>query len=104
MYVDADTIIKLGALVGVLATLIAGLYKGFRFLERQKEQDNELEELKKKHEEDIENIQKEQCVICYTLLAVLDGLIQQGANGEVTKAHEKLKKYLNKTAHHWEEG
>lgn len=104
MYVDADTIIKLAALAGAVATVLAGLYKGFRFLERQKEQDAEIRELKEKHSEDIENIQKEQCVICYTLLAVLDGLIQQGANGEVTKAHEKLKKYLNKTAHHWEEG
>lgn len=103
MYIDADTIIKLAAFLGALATLIALLYKGFRFLERQKEQDAEIRQLREKHEEDIESIQKEQCVMCYTLLAVLDGLIQQGANGEVTKAHEKLKKYLNQTAHHWEE-
>lgn len=104
MYVDADTIIKLAAFLGALATILTGLYKGFRFLERQKEQDAEIRELKEKHTEDIENIQKEQCVMCYTLLAVLDGLMQQGANGEVTKAHEKLQKHLNKTAHHWEEG
>ena len=41
-------------------------------------------------------------MICYGLLATLDGLKQLGANGNVTDAHEKLEKHLNQTAHDWD--
>lgn len=104
MYVNGEMILQVAALIGVFAGLGATAYKVVQWLERQKAQDAEIAELKRRHEADIEEIEKEQCVMCYTLLAVLDGLMQQGANGEVTKAHEKLQKHLNKTAHHWEEG
>lgn len=88
MYVDANTIMKLSALIGAAGTILIMLYKGFQFLERQKEQDKE-----------IKSIKEEQCVMCYAILAVLDGLKQVGANGDVTKAYNKLEKHLNKTAH-----
>lgn len=88
MYVDADSIIQGAAMLGALATLGAMLYKSFRWMERQKAQDIEIEAIK-----------KEQCVMCYGLLATLDGLKQLGANGNVSDAHDKLEKHLNKTAH-----
>lgn len=88
MYVDADTIIKLAAIIGAVASIIAALYKGFQFLERQRAQDDE-----------IKSIKDEQCVMCYAILATLDGLKQLGANGNVTDAYNKLEKHLNKTAH-----
>jgi hypothetical protein len=47
--------------------------------------------------------QKERSVICFALIACLDGLIQNGANGQVTKAKEMLEKHLNKKAHGLEE-
>lgn len=43
--------------------------------------------------------QKEQCVICYGLLATLDGLKQLGANGNVSDAYQRLEKHLNQSAH-----
>lgn len=104
MVVTGEMILQAAALMGVFAGLGATAYKVVQWLERQKAQDAEIAALRQRHEADMEEIEKEQCVICYTLLAVLDGLMQQGANGEVTKAHEKLQKHLNKTAHHWEEG
>lgn len=90
MYIDADTIIKGAALLGAIGAIGALLYEGFRFWERQKAQDAEIREIK-----------EEQCVMCYAILATLDGLKQLGANGNVTAAHEKLEKHLNKLAHDW---
>lgn len=88
MFIDADFIIRLATILGAFATLGAMLYKSFRWMERQKRQDLE-----------IENIKKEQCIMCYGLLATLDGLKQLGANGNVTDAYQKLEKHLNQTAH-----
>lgn len=91
MYINGDMIIKLAALAGALGTLGVILYRAFRWMERQKVQDIE-----------IQNIKKEQCIICFALLATLDGLKQLGANGGVTEAHKKLGKHLNQSAHNWE--
>ena len=91
MYVNGDTIIKLAALAGALGTLGVILYRVFCWMERQKMQDIENQ-----------NIKKEQCIICFALLATLDGLKQLGANGGVTEAHKKLEKHLNQSAHNWE--
>jgi hypothetical protein len=88
MYVDTATIIQTAALVGALGTLGALLYKVFQWIERQKKQDEEIVAIK-----------EEQCILCYGLLATLDGLRQLGANGNVTKAHEALERHLNKSAH-----
>ena len=70
MYVTGDTIIRFATVLGALGTLGALLYRSFHWMEQQKAQQAE-----------IENIKKEQCVICYGLLATLDGLKQLGANG-----------------------
>ena len=88
MYVDGEFIIRLATMTGALGTLGAMLYKSFRWMEQQKLQEIE-----------IENIKKEQCIMCYGLLATLDGLKQLGANGNVSDAYQKLEKHLNQTAH-----
>ena len=99
MYVDVDTIIKAAALLSAVGAILAVLYKLFKWLDNQQTQDDKIKELKEKHDADIEDIKKEQCVICYGLLATLDGLKQLGANGNVTDAYNKLERHLNKTAH-----
>lgn len=104
MYVDIDGIIKLGAFIGAISAFSALLYKMFHWINNQQEQDKKMEELKEQHEKDIQLIQDEQCVMCWALLATLDGLIQQGANGDVTKAYKRLEKHLNQKAHGQEEG
>ena len=93
MYVDVDTIIKFATLIGALSAIGALLYKMFKWMEQQKQQETEIAAIK-----------KEQCLICFCMLATLDGLKQLGANGNVTEAYQKLEKHLNKTAHEWEEG
>ena len=99
MYVDADTIIKTAALLGAVCAILAYLYKLFKWLDNQQKQDATIAELKEQHNKDIEEIKKELCVICYGLFATLDGLKQQGANGNVTDAYNTLEKHINKTAH-----
>lgn len=89
MIVDAQTVITLAAVVSALGGLLALLRRVSRWVDRQQAQDAE-----------ISNIKSEQQVICYALLAYLDGLKQLGANGNVTKAHDALDKHLNKNAHH----
>lgn len=89
MIVATQTIITLAAVVSALGGLLALLRQVSRWVDRQQVQDTE-----------ISNIKAEQQVICYALLACLDGLKQLGANGNVTKAHDTLDKHLNKNAHH----
>ena len=103
MFVDANSIIEAGKVLGVFAAFAGTLYKLFKWIDNQQKQDKKLEELKVQHEKDIKDIQDEQCVMCWALLATLDGLIQQGANGEVTKAYKKLEKHLNQKAHEQKE-
>ncbi len=88
MTITLDTIIKTGAVVAALGTIGTVAIAVIRWFARQKKQD-----------EDIRDIKDEQCIMSYALLACLDGLKQLGANGNVTDAHNKLEKHLNKKAH-----
>lgn len=88
MYVDVDTIIKLVAFLTAIGALIGIAYRFFKWYETNQDQSAQIQEIK-----------SEQSEICYVLLAALDGLKQLGANGEVTKAHEHLSKYINQKAH-----
>ena len=88
MFIDADFIIRLATILGAVGAIGTMFYKSFRWMEQQKSQEAE-----------IENIKKEQCIMCYGLLATLEGLKQLGANGNVSDAYQRLEKHLNKTAH-----
>jgi len=85
---DTETFLTMIAVMTGVGSLWAMIYKLVQWLEQQKEQDKE-----------IQNIKKEQCVMCYGLLATLDGLKQLGANGNVTDAYNKLEKHINQSAH-----
>ena len=50
-------------------------------------------------EEELKRMKEENGIICYVLLAALDGLQQLGANGSVPEAKERLAKHLNNEAH-----
>ena len=92
MQISLSDILQISAVCGVLGSMGVLVRKIVQWLERQKRQDIE-----------IQNIQREQCVMCYALLATLDGLKQVGANGNVTDAYNKLEKHINKQAHDWGE-
>ena len=110
MNINLEALITFGKVIGGLITVGGALWAIIKWIIAQDKQTEEIAELKKQHEEDMENfhkqeaeknklIQDELCVISYALLAALDGLKQKGCNGEVTKAHEKLEKHINQQAH-----
>ena len=83
--ISADGIIKLAALLAAVGGIGGWCIK---FVDRQKKQDQELAA-----------IRHEQTLICYGVLACLKGLKEQGCNGPVTAALDKMEKYLNQAAH-----
>ncbi len=86
--INTDTIIKLAAVLTALGGIGGVVVWCIKFVERQKKQDRELLA-----------IRREQTLICYGVLACLKGLKEQGCNGPVTAALDKLEKHLNQAAH-----
>lgn len=92
MELTTETILTAAALLTAGGGIFAVVFRFVRWMDRQKRQDEELR-----------TVREEQGVICFALLACLDGLKQLGANGNVTRAHDMLEKHLNKAAHNKEE-
>ena len=86
--ITADTIVRAAALLTALSVIGGVLVWCLKFVERQKKQDKE-----------IAAIRQEQTLICYGILACLKGLKEQGCNGPVTEALDKIERHLNKAAH-----
>ena len=86
--ISADGIIKLAALLAAVGGIGGLVVWCIKFVARQKKQDQELAA-----------IRHEQTLICYGVLACLKGLKEQGCNGPVTAALDKMEKYLNQAAH-----
>ena len=86
--ITADMLIKLAAVITALGVIGGVVLWFFRFIQRNDRQDKELAA-----------IRKEQTVICYGILACLRGLEEQGCDGPVHEALDKLEKHLNKAAH-----
>jgi len=86
--INADMIIKTASVLTALGVLGSIVIWGFKFVARIKQQEKELAA-----------VRKEQTLICYGILACLKGLKEQGCNGSVTDALDKLEKHLNLAAH-----
>lgn len=94
-----QTIITAAAVVGAIVALVSYFIKVFRWFDKQEKQDKDIKDIKKHHEEDMADIRQEQRLIVYGVLACLKGLSEQGCNGPVTEAINKIDKYLNEKAH-----
>jgi hypothetical protein len=99
MYVDANTIITIAAVLGALIAIGTAVYSVIKWIQKQEKQSVDIEELRKKEASDIKEMKDEQCLMSYAMLACLDGLKQLNCNGAVTEAHNKLQKHLNQRAH-----
>ena len=99
-----QTLITAGLVIGALTTIVTLMFKFVRWVDRQKKQDAELQNLREHHDEDINAIQDELTMLTYGVLACLKGLQEQGCNGPVTEAINKIEKYINRKAHHHKEG
>lgn len=92
MYIDANAIITIAAVLAALGTIVGTLFGLFNWINKQKKQDT-----------DIKKINKEMTLLVYCMSACLDGLEQLGANHTVPMAKDKLNKYINQKAHEQEE-
>ena len=94
-----QSIITAAAVCSAIGVLIGVLVKVVRWMDRQKEQDTEIKSLRDTHMTDMDSMKQEQTLVVYGLLACLKGLKEQGCNGPVTEAIDKIEKHLNQKAH-----
>lgn len=99
MTITWNTLLSVAAIVAAALALWGYFAKVVRWMDRQTKQDEELNKLRKHHDEDIKDIKEEQAVLCYGILACLKGLAEQGCDGAVHDAIETLDKHLNRKAH-----
>ena len=92
MYVDVNTVITAASLLAAIGAIFSVIFAVYRWYLRQNRQDTEIEKLK-----------SEQCLLTYGILACLKSLKEQGCNGPVTEAIDKIEKHINKQAHDQEE-
>jgi hypothetical protein len=83
-----DSLMLSAEIIGALTVVFGGVFAVYKWVLRQNKQDTEIKSLK-----------EEQTVICYGVLAALKGLREQGCNGPVTEAINKIEKHLNIQAH-----
>lgn len=83
-----QTIITAAAVITAAVTIMGRYNKLYDFIKRQEEQD-----------EQIKKMQEEQALLTEGILACLKGLKEQGCNGPVTEAIQKIETHLNEKAH-----
>lgn len=88
MYITWQTIITAGAVVAAVVAILSYYNKALHWVDRQNLQDS-----------DIKSLKEEQTLLTYGVLACLKGLKEQGCNGPVTEAINKIDKHLNQKAH-----
>lgn len=88
MYITWQSIITAGAVIAAVMAILAYYNKWLRWVDRQNQQDADIKALK-----------DDQALLTYGVLACLKGLKDQGCNGPVTEAINKIEKHLNKKAH-----
>ena len=88
MYIDYQTVITIAAVLAAVIAIVGYYNKAYRWVQKQDRQDT-----------DISAIKSELTLLTYGTLACLKGLAEQGCDGPVHEAIEKIEKHLNVTAH-----
>lgn len=88
MNITAEDINAAAKLIGSLIFFGGLLIAAYKFYAASKVQGEQIAQIK-----------EEQTVCCYGILACLRGLKEQGCDGPVTEALDKLEKHLNLAAH-----
>lgn len=83
-----QTLITVAAVLTAVVTILGRYNKLYDWVKKQEEQDKA-----------IKDIQEEQTLLTYGVLACLKGLKEQGADGPVTEAIDKIEKHINEKAH-----
>lgn len=88
MTISTDMLVMLAELLTALGVIGGVVLWCIKFVQRSKRQAEELR-----------LIRREQTLICHGLLACLKGLKEQGCNGPVTEAMDRIEEHLNQAAH-----
>ena len=108
--ITPQSIVTVGGWITAALLLIKRFANGVRWFDRQEKQTTDIEALKQLHNADVKSIESklttnmqaindEQTLLTYGVLACLKGLKEQGCNGPVTEAIDKIEKHLNIQAH-----
>ena len=88
VHISMQSIITAGACAAALIALVGYMFKAHNWFNRQNKQESQIKAIK-----------EEQQLLTYGILACLKGLKEQGCDGPVTEAINKIDKYLNQRAH-----
>ena len=94
-----QTIITASAVIAAIVGIAAAFAGLVRWVDKQKKQDKDLKDLHDKHDTDMAAVKQELSLIIDSQLACLKGLQEQGCNGPVTAAINKIETHLNQRAH-----
>lgn len=97
--ITPQSITSAAAVIGAALVIVGYFVKVHNWFLKQQKQDADIKALKQTHDDDIDAIKEEQTIMTYGVLACLKGLKEQGCNGPVTEAINKLEKHLNEKAH-----
>lgn len=86
--INTDTFITIAAVLSAIIAIFGAIFAVYRWYLRQNKQD-----------EDIKALKAEQSILTVGVLACLKGLKEQGCNGPVTEAIQKIESHLNDRAH-----
>ena len=78
----------IAATITALGVILGAVFAAYKWFLKQEKQDK-----------DIKVIKEEQTILTEGILACLKGLKEQGCNGPVTEAIDKIENYLTKRAH-----
>ena len=81
-------ITTLAATITALGVIFGAVFAVYKWFLKQEKQDK-----------DIRTIKEEQTILTEGILACLKGLKEQGCNGPVTDAIDKIETFLNQRAH-----
>lgn len=88
-HISVQGIITAASLTAAIIALAGYVFRARDWVKKQNGQDAEIKAVK-----------EEQQLLTYGILACLKGLKEQGCNGPVTEAINKIDKHLNEKAHH----
>lgn len=108
--ITPQLIITAGGVLTATIAIVGAIAKAVRWMDRQKKQDEEIKALREYHKQDADKMREdmkhdnarmneELTLLTYGVLACLKGLKEQGCNGPVTEAINKIEKHLNEKAH-----
>ncbi len=88
MTIDHTFIITAASVLSSMVVIFSAAVAVYKWIRRQEEQDK-----------DIKRTKEEQALLTYGVLACLKGLKEQGCDGPVEEAINKIEKHINQVAH-----